>query len=44
MVSEAGSLTEGLYKVKRIPKIQDNYGSGWVGPDLSDKKNLIVPK
>ena len=33
-------------KLKTMPKIRDNYGSGWVGPDLTrTKKNWkIVPK
>ena len=25
---------------KKIPKIQDTYGSGWVGPGLSQNKKL----
>ena len=28
------TLTKGLCKVKKIPKIQKKFGSGWVGPGL----------
>ena len=36
------STTKGLWKVNKIPKIRDNFGSEWVGPGLSTKNWKIV--
>ena len=40
------SANKGLCKVSKIPKIWDNFGSGWVGPGHSEKNTnwKIIPK
>ena len=41
-VKERNNTAEGLRKEKRIPKIRDYYGSGWVGPGPSGVFLFVV--